>query len=456
MAGGIRTKLLYQDCDSFMQAGLKKRDRINEEQLKFINSSKDKGFLPIRWEKTSARNVLRYNVSNMTALSEYVKQNMSQDKYFGIICQFQRIYEFCSKTEGLSVDNLILSDLKNLYFDVDKQKLYVAYLPLNEHLYKCSNVVKFLSKLHKSARVSVTNGVVMQKYRFFLEDSMSKQTSKSPRNGGLSYDQLYSLLHDVLLLTVEEEQKSIVTQAPKEEHVSTDTVIVDRNSADDEEGDHTVLVNRKTEECLAFLKDENNREYPIEHVPFTIGRRQENDLPLTDKGTVSKLHAAITFEDGKWYIEDKGSANGTFLNNFVENSERVTKDELASGDVIYIYDVPFVFTVSGSDSATVPVNSDGSKKEPANKKVKRIAYFINSSSKEKIPVFVYPFTCAELSGVIIDRENNGSRHSISVENIACNSLSVEDEAVPAGSRTSLFSGCKILYHGITYTFYEEN
>ena len=85
MAGGIRTKLLYQDCDSFMQAGLKKRDRINEEQLKFINSSKDKGFLPIRWEKTSARNVLRYNVSNMTALSEYVKQNMSQDKYFGII-----------------------------------------------------------------------------------------------------------------------------------------------------------------------------------------------------------------------------------------------------------------------------------------------------------------------------------------------------------------------------------
>jgi hypothetical protein len=102
------------------------------------------------------------------------------------------------------------------------------------------------------------------------------------------------------------------------------------------------------------------------------------------------------------------------------------------------------------------VGAAGAKQQPPKNKVKKIAYFINGSSNERIPVFVYPFTCAELSGVVIDRVSNGSRHNICIENISCNSLSVEGSDVPAGEKTVIFSGCNFLYHGISYTFYEEN
>jgi hypothetical protein len=45
----------------------------------------------------------------------------------------------------------------------------------------------------------------------------------------------------------------------------------------------------------------------------TIGRDAKNDLTFASP-TVSRDHASITFRDGRWYVEDRGSFNGTFLN----------------------------------------------------------------------------------------------------------------------------------------------
>jgi pSer/pThr/pTyr-binding forkhead associated (FHA) protein len=45
----------------------------------------------------------------------------------------------------------------------------------------------------------------------------------------------------------------------------------------------------------------------------TIGRDAKNDLSFASP-TVSREHAAIAFRGGRWYLEDRGSFNGTFLN----------------------------------------------------------------------------------------------------------------------------------------------
>ncbi len=46
---------------------------------------------------------------------------------------------------------------------------------------------------------------------------------------------------------------------------------------------------------------------------LTIGRGPENDLTL-DSPAVSRHHASLAFQEGRWYVEDRGSYNGTFLN----------------------------------------------------------------------------------------------------------------------------------------------
>jgi pSer/pThr/pTyr-binding forkhead associated (FHA) protein len=56
----------------------------------------------------------------------------------------------------------------------------------------------------------------------------------------------------------------------------------------------------------------DGREYELRE-SVLIGRDPSNDL-VFESPTVSRLHAAVTFRDRRWWIEDRGSYNGTYLN----------------------------------------------------------------------------------------------------------------------------------------------
>jgi diguanylate cyclase (GGDEF)-like protein len=59
-----------------------------------------------------------------------------------------------------------------------------------------------------------------------------------------------------------------------------------------------------------------------------VGRLAKNHLHLPLEG-VSRLHARIVFQDGSYWIEDLGSANGTFV-----QGTKVTRHRLTDGDVV--------------------------------------------------------------------------------------------------------------------------
>ncbi|ABC81588.1 FHA domain-containing protein [Anaeromyxobacter dehalogenans] len=64
---------------------------------------------------------------------------------------------------------------------------------------------------------------------------------------------------------------------------------------------------------------------------LTIGRADQADLPVDDRGA-SRLHARIARrQDGAWTITDLGSTNGTFVNGV-----RVRSAVLRDGDEIRV------------------------------------------------------------------------------------------------------------------------
>lgn len=81
--------------------------------------------------------------------------------------------------------------------------------------------------------------------------------------------------------------------------------------------------------------------------PQLIGRSSEA-LPLRDT-TVSRRHAELTPDDGKWFLRDLDSANGTFVNGLKVAGDPV---ELSPGDQIRCGSTLMVFGVTAEDGKT--------------------------------------------------------------------------------------------------------
>ena len=79
------------------------------------------------------------------------------------------------------------------------------------------------------------------------------------------------------------------------------------------------------------------QSFPLTHAPAAIGRAPERDIPLPADTSVSRSHARITYAEGRHFIADDGSSNGTFVNGGRVTDPRV----LSSGDTIQLADTAF-------------------------------------------------------------------------------------------------------------------
>ncbi len=77
---------------------------------------------------------------------------------------------------------------------------------------------------------------------------------------------------------------------------------------------------------LVVVEGTDRRNIVLDHFPFSVGRRTDRDLVLTDP-RVSREHALFMRENDGIYLEDQNSRQGTFI-----NGERVTRQKLLRND----------------------------------------------------------------------------------------------------------------------------
>ena len=79
---------------------------------------------------------------------------------------------------------------------------------------------------------------------------------------------------------------------------------------------------------IVFMQGGEERKITLQKAPFSIGRKTENDLVISDP-RVSREHAIIVQETDGFYVVDKGSKLGTFV-----NGERIERRKLNANDKI--------------------------------------------------------------------------------------------------------------------------
>lgn len=81
----------------------------------------------------------------------------------------------------------------------------------------------------------------------------------------------------------------------------------------------------------------NRQMIPLEKKITRLGRQLDNDIVFHEE-FISRFHAEIRYEDGKYVLYDNNSTAGTFV-----NSKRVDSCVLNSGDLISFSSIQIMF-----------------------------------------------------------------------------------------------------------------
>ena len=157
---------------------------------------------------------------------------------------------------------------------------------------------------------------------------------------------------------MKQEEKSSIEWKETEEYE-----VVSVNSSDTNRKDnfHEIFKNMVTEEVsmygdtvllgnvgenlekriLQAMIKGKNMVYQIDHLPFTVGKLGGCvDLELKDD-SISRMHARFFEQEGKMYLEDLNSTNGTFKNGMRLDANETVKveveDEISFAKLTFVY-----------------------------------------------------------------------------------------------------------------------
>lgn len=101
--------------------------------------------------------------------------------------------------------------------------------------------------------------------------------------------------------------------------------------------------------------------FPLEGDQLIIGRDAVNAVAIND-AEVSRKHARLTFQGGKYVLEDLGSTNGTFVNGQRLTSATVLK----AGDVVSLGEqIVLMYEGLSSDAGATMIGRKAARPAPA-------------------------------------------------------------------------------------------
>jgi len=93
--------------------------------------------------------------------------------------------------------------------------------------------------------------------------------------------------------------------------------------------------------ALGAIVQRDGTRHPVGNTPLTMGRATSNNVQVAD-GQASRQHAEIRYENGRHFVADLNSTNGTLVND-----QRITgSQQLNHGDIITIGSTEFRYETS--------------------------------------------------------------------------------------------------------------
>ena len=333
-------------------------------QTEMLIRNKAEGFIPVKKIDWDNEIRLYYDITGKQSLDKgFVKRKISYQELsellYSISCQVKEC-----KRLFLDVSGIVLSP-EYIYMDLSNDRFYWIFYPCNRDSHEIMDLAEYLLEhIDNSNHAAVRT--VYELYR-------------RAKEGSIDAENLYEILK-----SENEEEETVITEASeniqnskkavikeKELHKSKIEKTIDRmfdslksklserktqekdleyeNLDEDLSEDDGIVADTEFGTVLITLPEGNSRKLisrnnsipdaKLDFFPCVLGSRQDCvDILLNDR-SVSRMHAQIDEAQGRLYLYDLNSTNGTFVNGQRIKSEEY---EIKEGDEIQIGNVRFV------------------------------------------------------------------------------------------------------------------
>ncbi len=285
---------------------IEKTEQINTMVLDMLNKREIQGLLPVQIRNSVFGKKLRCTVQNFRDINTWLKSGVEFDAFAEMILQIITILQKC-ESQGIPSGSLELNG-DFVFFDYSSHKVCMIWWPV--------------ISLSVNARVS----------SFFLDLGAVYVSKRKDQDFRWDYLKFFDNRDKFDLVIFKGYVESVLKRW--------------KNGLRDERdggklGIPDSLETRSARDA-SLLWVSTGLRIDIEKYPFSIGRLPEYcNYAIPGNQFISKKHITVLLRNGRHYIKDNGSANGTYLNG--EKIPPNVECKLSAGDCIRIGNDDFVF-----------------------------------------------------------------------------------------------------------------
>ena len=327
----LKVSIKKSTVTAMMKAG--RKERINETELSQLARIKPCGIMHVT--KTKKDSVIYTCPANIN-LTDRLKKAKSKYDFFFMIEQIVIMVEDVYNN-GLNV-NSVRFNMDDVYINEMTKEMYFIYFPIVGGQ-ESADIVGFIENIIYTMTPVInedTNYIsrfmyYVRSFHGFNGNAIEKYISREERA-------VVNVLKNKAVTMQQQTMQQQIMQQVMQGSMDGTTVL-----SDDGISVQQIQQMQPVNYHFASLtRQVTGEKIELGKPSFVLGKNPEkSDYAVADNTNISRVHAVITTRNGRYYVMDQNSTNGTFINGRIIKAGQET--EILPGDCLMLANEEFIF-----------------------------------------------------------------------------------------------------------------
>lgn len=326
----LKVSIKKSTVTAMMKAG--RKERINETELSQLARIKPCGIMHVT--KTKKDSVIYTCPANIN-LTDRLKKAISKYDFFFMIEQIVIMVEDVYNN-GLNV-NSVRFNMDDVYINEMTKEMYFIYFPIVGGQ-ESADIVGFIENIIYTMTPVInedTNYIsrfmyYVRSFHGFNGNAIEKYISREERA-------VVNVLKNKAVTMQQTMQQQIMQQVMQGSMDGTTVLSDDGISVQQIQQMQPVNYH-----FASLTRQVTGEKIELGKPSFVLGKNPEkSDYAVADNTNISRVHAVITMRNGRYYVMDQNSTNGTFINGRIIKAGQET--EILPGDCLMLANEEFIF-----------------------------------------------------------------------------------------------------------------